>query len=194
MQPSRFRSLGFLLLPLLALDCAKPRFVYDVDPAFKNGAFHSVAADPRRDRIVIREGMRPLNPELHLRAALVELEARKYQPTNPDEADLWVAAFVLISGQPEGGHSGEGHHEGSGEGRHGGRGGGGKGGGPSDSGAPGKALMTSTIIVQLEDRKTGRPIWHGETHINAKDRDTDGSPLSIEAAVRQLLQPLPSLP
>jgi hypothetical protein len=178
---------------MLALACAKPRFIYEVDGAFRSEAHRTISQDPRRDRIVIREGMRPLNPELHLRAVLTELETRRYQLAPAEEADLWVALYVLVSGQSDGSRSSSGHHEGSGEGHRGGRGGGGKGGSP-ESDPQGKASATVTVIVQLEDRKTGRPVWHGEANIYPKDTDTSGRPLGIEEAVHQLMQPLPTLP
>ena len=102
------RACSLSLIPLLfvALGCSKPRFVYDVDPAFRTGSYRTMASDPRKDRIVIREGMRPLNPELHLKAALAELETKKYQRASAAEADLWVAVYVLMSGRPEGDRGG----------------------------------------------------------------------------------------
>jgi hypothetical protein len=176
-----------------ALGCAKPRFAYHVDEAFRSRAYRSMAPDPRKDRILIREGMRPLNPDLQLQTAMAELEKRRYVRTSTSEADLWVAVYVLMSGQPEGARTGSSHREGGGGGHRGGRGGGGMGG-PSESGIPDKALATFTVIVQLEDRKTGLPVWHGEANIHPKDTDADGRPLGIDGALHQLLQSLPTLP
>lgn len=190
------RAQSLICIPLLfaALGCAKPRFTYHVDEAFRTRAYRSMAPDPRRDRIVIREGMRPLNPDLQLQATLAELEKRRYLRASTSEADLWVAVYVLMSGQPEGTRGGStSHREGAGGGHRGGRGGAGTGGSP-EPGIPDKALSTFTVIVQLEDRKTGLPVWHGEANIHPKDTDADGRPLGIDGALHQLLQSLPALP
>lgn len=190
-----------LLVPLFVTlgGCGRPRLVYDVDASFRTRSYRTVAPDPRRDRIFIRDGMHPLNPELHLKATMAELAERKYRPVTPEEADLWVSVYVLMGGQAGGGRGGSDrapHAEGAGEGhRRGGRGGSGMGGPPpSVSGREGGAPSDITAIVILEDRNTGRPIWHGEVTLGPKDKDTEGRPLGIEAAVHQLLQPLPSLP
>ncbi|HJV48027.1 MAG TPA: DUF4136 domain-containing protein [Geothrix sp.] len=187
-----------LLLPLvMAVGCARPRFAYDVDPAFRSASYATVAPDPRRDRVVIREGLRPLNPELHLRAVMSELEARRYQRVQPEAADLWVAVYVLVPGQIEGSARGA-HPEGAGgEGRHGGGHGGGRGGsgtgGPPASGKEGKARAI-TLVVQLDDRRTGLSVWQGEADLDPREKAADGSPLGIEGAVHQLLQPLQPRP
>jgi hypothetical protein len=186
------RHSSFLLL-MAALGCASHRLVYDVDPAFRTAQYRTVAPDPRTDRVIIREGLRPLNPELHLRAALAELAARNYQAVPAPQAYLWVAAYVLL-GASSGGHGGsEGaaHREGAGEGH--------RGGGHGGSGAKGNALPGAEsrssgsfkVIIQLQDRKTGQTVWHGEATLDHKDRAADGGPLTIEEAVHQLLQPLP---
>lgn len=184
---------SLLCIPLLwlALGCGKPRFDYEVEPAFRTGAYLTVAADPRTDRIVLREGMRPLNPDLHLKAVLTELEARHYRPASAPEADLWVATYLLVPGRPEGGRGGPAkgsHSEGAGGGRHGGgHGGGGRASaGGQEEGNHGKF----TIIVILLDRKTELPVWQGEANLSDKDKESDGTPLSIETAVHQLLSPL----
>lgn len=182
-----------LLLMLTALGCSKPQFVYEADPAFQTRPYRTMAVDPRRDRIIIRAGMRPLNPELHLRAVLTELEARRYRAAPASEADLWVTVYVLIGGQPED-RGGSSHREGSGEGhRGGGRGGAGAGNGPG-GGREGSARGTFTVIVQLQDRKTGLPVWQGEAILDHRAKAADGSPLGIEEAVHQLLQPLAARP
>ncbi|GLH72377.1 hypothetical protein GETHLI_08790 [Geothrix limicola] len=185
------------LLGLLALGCAKPPFVYEVEPAFRSASYATVAPDPRTDRIVIREGLRPLNPDLHLRAVLGELEARRYQRAAPDAADLWVAVYVLMPGATEGSAQGPRREGSGGEGRHGGghgggRGGSGTGGAPS-FGKEGKGRPL-TLIVQLEDRKTGLPVWQGEAHADSRERTPDGRPLGIEDLAHQLLQPLKPRP
>ena len=180
----------------MALGCARPRFSYDVDPAFPTGPYRTIAADPRRDRILIREGLRPLNPELHLKAVLAELEARRYRPAPSGEADLWVAVYVLVGGPSEGkGGSGKpSHREGSGEGHRGGARGGAGTGAPPAAGREGGTRGLFTVIVQLEDRQTGLPVWQGEARLDHEAKTADGGPLSIEEAVRQLLQPLPTRP
>ena len=188
-----------LVLPLLCMapGCSKPRFVYEVDPAFRTVSYMSVAPDPRKDRIVIREGMRPLNPDLHLRAALNELESRNYQSATTSAADLWVAVYVLAGAAPEGNKGGSPsspHGEGSGEGHHAGGRGGPGGSGTSLAGKEGTSHRSFAVIVQLEDRKTGLTVWQGEANLNVKDKAPDGTPLSIEAAVHQLMQPLPARP
>jgi hypothetical protein len=185
------KSWTFILI-LVALGCAKTRLAYDVDPAFPSTSYKTVAPDPRKDRVIIREGMRPLNPDLHLRAALTELAARNYQAVPPPEADLWVSVYVLIGAPPDGKSAA--HREGSGEGHRGsGRGSKANGGAP-DGGREGGARGTFSVIVQLEDRKTGLPVWHGEANFDHKDKAADGGPLTIEEAVHQLLQPLPERP
>ncbi|WLT33380.1 hypothetical protein [Geothrix sp. PMB-07] len=194
MRLSRIQPLLLFPLLLLAWGCGGTRLVYDVDPSFANSSQRTVAPDPRRDRMVIREGMRPLNPELHLKAALTELETRHYLQANPDEADLWLSAYILIPGAPEGQARGPEHREGGGEGRHGGgRGGAGRSGGSQPS-HEGKGHSTLLLIIQLQDRKTGQRVWHGEMSIDPKDKDAEGRPLGIEAAVHRLLQPLPARP
>jgi len=185
-----------LLLMLVALGCAKTRFSYDVAPAFQTGASRTIAADPRSDRVIIREGLRPLNPELHLKAVLAELKVRHYRPAPSGEADLWVAVYVLVGGPSEGrGSSGKApRREGAGEGhRGGGKGGTGRGGAPP-AGRDGSTSGVLTVIVQLEDRLTGLPVWQGEARLDHEAKAADGGPLGIEEAVHQLLQPLPARP
>lgn len=46
----------------------------------------------------------------------------------------------------------------------------------------------------LVDRKSELPVWQGEANMNDKDKTADGTPLSIEGVVHQLLQPLPNRP
>jgi hypothetical protein len=194
--PTQF---SLLCIPplILALGCGKPRFAYEVDPVFRSGAYQTVAADPRTDRVFIREGMRPLNPELHLRAVLSELEARHYRPAHAQEADLWVATYFLVPGRPEGGRGGPArasHSEGPGGGRHGG-GHGGSGGGRPSAGDPDMGGHgTFTLIVILLDRRTELPVWQGEANLNDRDKDSNGAPLSVETAVHQLLSPLAARP
>jgi hypothetical protein len=191
-----------LLIPLVLLmpGCSKPRFTYEVDGSFRNTAYRTVAVDPRRDRVLIWEGMRPLDPSLHFQAALTELKARNYQPVPAAEADLWVAVYVLTEAPSMGGQGGSaksGHREGSSEGRHGG-GRGGTGGGGKDSSSPreaGNVTKTNfTLIVQLHDRKTGLPVWQGEARLSHKEQGADGKPLSPEESIHQLLEPLPNRP
>jgi hypothetical protein len=191
-----------LLIPLVLLmpGCSKPRFTYEVDGSFRNTGYRTVAMDPRRDRVFIREGMRPLDPSLHVQAALAELMARNYQRVAASEADLWVAVYVLTEAPSEGGKGSStkgGHREGSGEGRHGG-GRGGTGGGGKEASSPheaGNASRTNfTLIIQLHDRKSGLPVWQGEARLSHKDLASEGKPLSPEESVRQLLQPLQPLP
>jgi len=190
-----------LTLPLLLLmpACSKPRYTYDVDAAFRPDSYRTMAADPRTDRILIREGMRPLNPSLHLQAVLVELEARHFKPAAPAEADLWVAVYVLTEGSLAGGRGGAGKaepREGSGGGRHGG--GRGAAGGGREAGSPkaftGGGHGAFTIVVQLQDRKTGESVWQGSANLDPREPGPDGRPLSPEEAVRQLLKPLPAQP
>jgi hypothetical protein len=194
-----------VLIPLILapLACSKPQFAYDVDATFQQASYQTVAPDPRTDRVFIREGLRPLDPSLHRRAVLAELEARNYRPVPPEASDLWVNVVVLMQAGP-GGH-GEGspsgsRREGSGEGHRGGGGRGGMGGGTSKAGKEGGGPRADfgprgglTVIVQLEDRKTGRVVWQGEVDPGPKEQTPDGKPPSIEATVHQLLQPLPIL-
>jgi hypothetical protein len=157
-----------------------------------------MAPDPRKDLILIREGLRPLDPGLHRKAVLAELEARNYRSAPPAEADLWVAVYVLAEAPPEGrgGDSAKAkHREGTGEGQ---RGGGRGGRGGREAGTPREAMAGPrgklTVIVQLQDRKTELPVWQGEANLDPKDRAADGGPITIEEAMRQLLQPLPVRP
>lgn len=196
MRLSSPRSLLVLPLLLVAAACAKPRFAYEVDPAFRAASYGSVAPDPRKDRIVIREGMRPLNPDLHLKAVLTELELRRYRTVVPSAAELWVGVYILMGAGPEArnGRASSPHKEGSGESHHGGgRGGAGAGGAPP-TGQGGNAHRNFILIIQLEDPKSGLPVWQGEANLSHQDRGPDGTPLSIEEAVHQLLQPLPARP
>ena len=191
-----------LLIPLVLLipGCSKPRFTYEVDGSFRNTAYRTVAVDPRQDRVLIWEGMRPLDPSLHYQAALTELKARNYQTVPAAEADLWVAVYVMTAAPSDGSKGSAtkaGHREGSGEGRHGG-GRGATGGGGKEGSSPHEARDATrtnfTLIVQLHDRKTGLPVWQGEARLNHKDQAADGKPLSPEESIRQLLQPLPARP
>lgn len=189
--PSLPSCLSCLAL-LLAFGCGQPRFVYDVGPSFRAGTYQTVAVDPRKDRIVIREGMRPLNPELHLQAVLAELDTRKYHPMAAPAADLWVSVYLLIgtaSGEHRGGPAKSSHAEGTGGGRHGGGRGGSGMSGKGEGESKGRGGMT--LIVQLEDRKKGLPVWYGEATFDATDKGRNGGPLSIEEMVHQLLLPLP---
>lgn len=193
-------SLCLLPIPALFLlmDCAKPRFAYEVDAAFASGSYRTMAPDPRKDRVVIREGMRPLNPGLHLRAVLTELEAHKYRAAPPEEADLWVAVYVLTEGPPEVSRGGSGkpaRREGSGEGHRGGGRGGKPGAGPGQEKelrAPREPMggRGGTILVQLQDRKTGLTVWQGEANL----KSAEGSLLTEEETMRQLMRPLPIRP
>ena len=194
-MPSPWPLLVVTLL-IVTAGCTKPRFAYEVDPALRIGSFGSVAPDPRKDRIIIREGMRPLNPDLHIKAVLTELELRKYRTAVASAADLWVGVYVLMGTGTEAraASSSSPHKEGSSEGhRGGGRGGTGAGGSPS-AGKGGNAHRSFILIVQLEDPRTGLPVWQGEANLSYKDKGPDGAPLSIEEAVHQLLQPLPARP
>jgi hypothetical protein len=136
--------------------------------------------------------MRPLDPRHHFQAALAELRARNYQPVPAAEADLWVAVYVLTEAPLEGG---KGSSTRSGH-RGGGRGG--KTDGGTEGGSPREAVggtgANFTVIVQLHDRQTGLPVWQGEARFSHKEQGADGKPLSPEAAVHQLLQPLSSRP
>ncbi|MFN7957630.1 MAG: hypothetical protein U0P46_04795 [Holophagaceae bacterium] len=183
-----------ILAALLAIGCGTPKLIYEVDPAFRSRSYATVAADPRKDRILLREGARPLSPELHTRAVLVELGARRYQTAPAEEADLWVAAFVLTSGHGErgGGHGGGkgAARSAGGEGRHGGGRGRPEGGG-EESGGRGGGLI---VIVQVQDRRSGLTVWQGEMNLDPHEKGLDGRPPSIEAAVRELLGPFPPRP
>jgi len=199
----RFTSSCALLIPVLLLvhGCSKPRFIYELDGTFRSTQYRTMAADPRLDRVVIREGLRPIDSGLHRRAVLAELEARNYQPFPAAEADLWVAVYTLAEAQPEarkGDSSKAAHREGSGEGRHGG-GRGAKGGGGSPMSVKGDSSGWSprgrlTVIVQLHDRKTGLPVWQGEANLDPKDRAANGGPMTPDEAMRQLLKPLSTRP
>ena len=182
-------------LLLLLLGCTPHRFVYEVDPAFRSASYRTVAPDPRKDRVIIREGMRPLNPELHLQAVLAELATRHYQPGPSPEADLWVATYVLMKSSPgnHGTSSGTPRKEGGGEGHRGGGHGGAAAKGNAPTSSEGGSRSSFTVIVQLLDRKTGLPVWYGEATLDHRDKAADGGPLTIEEAVHQLLQPLPAL-
>jgi hypothetical protein len=154
-SPMRLTSpVPFLCFPLLLMTfgCGKPRFDYEVEPTFRTGAYLTVAPDPRKDRILIREGMRPLNSDLHLKATLTELETRHYRMAPAPQADLWVTAYLLIPGRPEGASGGKlkgSHSDGSGGGRHGGGHGGSGGGHPSASGQAEGGQGKFTVIVVL---------------------------------------------
>jgi len=190
------RSSSYLLVSLLALGlgCGRPRLIYDVDASFRRGGYRSVAVDPRKDRVLIRDGLRPLNPTLPLQAALVELDARHYRRVPAEEADLWLTVSILMPGQPELRRAPD--REGGGEGRHGGgrgRGGPGQGGAPSGA-HEGRGMGGLVLIVQMADRTSGHPVWQGELNLDPRDKGADGRPLSLEAAVHQLMQPLPALP
>jgi hypothetical protein len=195
-----------LLIPLILapMACSKPRFAYEVDATFHQASYQTVAPDPRTDRVFIREGLRPLDPSLHRQAALAELQARNYRPAPPDASDLWVNVVVMMKAGAGGhgeGSSSASHREGSGAGH---RGGGGRGsmggGGASKAGKEGGGSRADrgsmggfTVIVQLEDRKTGRVVWQGEVEPGSGEHTPDGKPPSIEATMHQLLQPLPTL-
>lgn len=186
-----------ILLALAALGCADPKFAYDVDPAFQPGQYATVAPDPRKDRILLREGMRPLNPDLHLQAVQAELAVRKYRLVPAAEADLWVAVYVLTGGRPEGGGSQAGkgsRRSGGGEGHRGGGRGGPDGGGDAIAERDGGSRGTFTVIVQFQDRRVGLPVWQGEANLEHREKGPDGRPLSIEAAVHRLLRPFPARP
>ncbi len=189
------------LLLLLAIGCSSPRFIYDGERTFPLAPYRTAAPDPRTDRVIIREGLRPLAAGSHREATLEELKERNYLAVAPTEADLWVAVFLLGEAPPEG--HGEGSSKASrgdagGEGHRGGKrgvGGGGASGQGKGSAGPKSAQGWTptgkyTVIVQLSDRKTGVPVWHGEANLHSKDRAADGGPLTPAEAVHQLLQPL----
>jgi len=186
-----------ILLAVAALGCSHPKFTYDVDPAFRSESYSTMAPDPRKDRILIREGMRPLNPTLHLQAVQAELATRKYRVVPATEADLWVAVYVLTGGRPEagGGHAGKGsHRSGGGEGPRGGGRGGPEGGGDAAPDREGGSRGTFAVIVQIQDRRSGLTVWQGEANLDHREQGPDGRPLSIEAAVQQLMRPFPARP
>jgi hypothetical protein len=186
-----------LLLTALATGCAHPKFTYEVDPAFRPETYATMAPDPRKDRILLREGMRPLNPDLHLQAVQAELATRNYRIAPAAEADLWVAVHVLTGGQPEGGggRAGKGSRRpGGGEGHRGGGRGGPEGGGGATADRERVSRGTFTLIVQFLDRRSGLPVWQGEANLDHREKGPDGRPLSIEASVRSLLRPFPVRP
>ena len=84
-----------LVLLLLAAACSKPKVVYEVDPDFPKASFHTLALDPRKDLVIIREGLRPLDPAESRQVVLSELRSRRYQAVPAPEADLWVTVFLL---------------------------------------------------------------------------------------------------
>ena len=182
--------------------CSKPRFSYEVDRTFQSIPYRTMAPDPRLDRVVIREGLRPVDAGLYRRAVLAELETRNYQAVPVQEAELWVAVYALVEAPPEGRKGGSinaGHREGSGGDRRGGGRGAKGGGGSPASGKAGGASRESTgwaprgkltVIVQIQDRKTGLPVWQGEANLESMDRAADGGPIPPDEAVRQLLKPL----
>ena len=178
-----------LVLLLLAAACSKPKVVYEVDPDFPKARFHTLALDPRKDLVIIREGLRPLDPAGSRQLVLAELRSRNYQAVPAPEADLWVTVFLLgRSAEPRA----EGTKPGGGEGggHHGGKGMGGKSGmeGSPQSGVGARGL---TLIVQLQDRRGGHTVWQGERILDGREQAADGRPLSLEAALHELLQPLP---
>jgi hypothetical protein len=183
-----------LLIPLILLTagCSKPQFTYEVDGAFRGAPYRTMAADPRKDRVLIWEGLRPLDPGLHLQAVLSELALRNYQLVPAEQADLWVDVHVLTEAPSQGSRGGTSKSGHRGGGRGGKPDGGLEGGSPRE--ARGGTGANFTVIVQLHDRKTGLPVWQGEARLNHRDQATDGKPLSPEAAVHQLLQPLPTRP
>lgn len=194
-----------LLIPvvLVPLGCSKPDFTYVVDPAFPTASYRTMALDPRKDRVFIREGFRPLDPGRHRQVVFAEMEARRFQTVAAEEADLWVTVVVLVKAAPEGRREGsaKASRQGSGEGRRGGGRGGMGGGGSLGSlergphGGPEPALTGGlAVIVQLQDRRTGVIVWHGEVNPDAKERAADGGPLGLEETLHRLLQPLPFAP
>ncbi len=182
---------------LVPLGCSKPRFIYEVDPAFQTNSYKTLAVDPRKDLVFIREGFRPLDPRLHRPAVLAELVARGYQTTDPGAADLWVNVQVLMKAQLEGRRDGSAkgaRGEGSGEGHHGhgGRGGGGAAKTAQDGGGK-SGFREVLVIVQFQDPKTGVAVWQGEVNPGSKEQAQEGRPPTIEEVVHQLLLPLPAL-
>ena len=190
------------LVLLLGIGCTSPRFSYDGERTFPQAPYLTAAPDPRTDRVIIREGLRPLGAGSHREAALEELKDRNYLLADPQEADLWVAVFLLGEAPPEGrGESSPKASRGDagGEGHRGGKRGGAGGGGASGPGKGPQGPKAAqgwtpngkyTVIVQLSDRKTGVPVWHGEANLHSKDRAADGGPLTPAEAIHQLLQPL----
>ena len=179
-----------LVLLLLAAACSKPKVVYEVDPDFPKASFHTLALDPRKDLVIIREGLRPLDPAESRQVVLSELRSRRYQAVPAPEADLWVTVFLLgRSAEPRAG----GAKPGGGEdgGHHGGKGGKGGKGGLDGGPLGGGGSRGLTVIVQLQDRRAGRTVWQGERILDAKEQAPDGRPLSLEAALHELLLPLP---
>lgn len=187
----------FLSLILAPLACSKPRFVYTVDPAFQAASYRTLALDPRKDLVFIREGFRPLDPRLHRQAVIAELLDRGYQSVEPGGAEVWVNVQVLVKAQPEGRRDSSAkaaHGEGSGEGQgrhgHGGKGGAARTG--QDGGGRGGAEEV-LVIVQFLDRKTGLAVWQGEVNPGSRGQAPGDRPPSIEEVVHQLLLPLPAL-
>lgn len=201
MRPPVHRLL--LMLPFLTLlGCSRPRFDYEVDPSFKTAAYRTMALDPRKDLVLIREGQRPADSGGHRQAVMAELVSRNYQVVPPEAADLWVAVYVFAE-SPSGVH-----REGPGKGARpertggGGRRGGGTGAGasirPRDKGdaqpeARPEWDQARTVIVQLQDRKTGVPMWQGVANLDPREWHGVAS-LDPGETMRQLLQPLPALP
>ncbi|WP_306592043.1 DUF4136 domain-containing protein [Geothrix sp. 21YS21S-4] len=166
---------------LLLFGCSQPRFVYRTDPAFRGGAYRTVALDLRTDQVLIREGFRPVDPGFRRQAVLSALTARGYRPEAAGTADLWVAVHLLVEAREEG--SAGPSRPARGAGRRGG------GGPPRGEGAPRDAgerrTGRGTLLVQLLDPKTGQALWQGESPLERGDRDS-------EEVVRKLLEPLPS--
>jgi hypothetical protein len=61
-------------------------------------------------------------------------------------------------------------------------------------GTDGNARRNFIRIFQLEDARTGLPIWQGEATLGINDKGPEGAPLSIEEAKHQLMLPLPARP
>lgn len=185
-----------ILTPILTLSgCAKPRFAYEVDPSFSAAARRTVAMDPRKDLVLIREGQRPVDPGEFPQAVLAELAARRYQVAPPEAAELWVAVYVFADGAPGGRRAEPGGGGGKGGRSGGGRRGGGEGHRPLSQGEarpePGaRGGPARTVIVQLQDRKTGLPVWQGTANLEPS-RPEDSAPRSPRELIQQLLKPLP---
>ena len=202
----RYIFLG-IVLGLSTLGCAKPQFVYDTPPGTSAQKYGTIALDPRMDRLFLIKGKRQLNDPETKDLVLAELQSKGYRLVPPDQAELWVGAYLFMeSREPShtespggGGHSSGGGHGGMNHGGHSAVSDWGSSHSDGESHSKGSGL---SLLVELIARPTQERVWAGSGDlVSSEQAPVHHNPAvenqghtQLENTLKRLLVPLPARP
>ena len=198
----RYIFLG-IVLGLSTLGCAKPHFVYDTPPGTLAQKYGTIALDPRMDRLFLIKGKRQLNDPETKDLVFAELQSKGYRLVPPDQAELWVGAYLFMESREQshtespggGGHTSGGGHGGMNHGGHSAAIDGGTSHSGGESHSKGSGL---SLLVELIARPTLERVWAGTGDLVSSEKAAhDHNPATEDRAhtilkntVKRLLEPL----